>query len=52
MVARFLSARPPLQAWPFTVDRFTLMSSRPGSGGGPYVREEHFDARPAWDAAQ
>ncbi len=52
MVARFLSARPPLQAWPFTVECFTLMSSRPGSGGGPYVREEHFDARPAWDAAQ
>lgn len=52
MVARFLSARPPLQAWPFTVERFTLMSSRPGQGGGPYVREEHFDARPAWDAAQ
>jgi len=52
MVARFLSARPPLQAWPFTVERFTLMSSRPGVGGGPYVREEHFEARPAWDAAQ
>ena len=52
MVARFLGARPPLQCWPFTVDRFTLMSSRPGVGGGPYAREEHFDARPAWDAAQ
>jgi 2'-5' RNA ligase len=52
MVARFLTARPPLQAWPFTVERFTLMSSRPGVGGGPYVREEHFEARPAWDAAQ
>src|SRR5688572_28610924 len=52
MVARFLSARPPLQAWQFTVDRFTLMSSRPGSGGVPYLQEEHFDARPAWDAAQ
>lgn len=52
LVARFLSARPPLQAWPFTVDQFTLMSSRPGVGGGPYVREERFDARPAWDATQ
>ena len=52
MVARFLSERPPLQCWPFTVDRFALMSSRPGVGGGPYVREEYFDARPAWDAAQ
>ena len=52
MVARFLGARPPLQCWPFTVDRVALMSSRPGVGGGPYVREEHFDARPAWDAAQ
>ncbi len=52
MVARFLGARPPLQCWPFTVDRFTLMSSRPGVGGGPYVREEHFDARPAWDTAK
>jgi RNA 2',3'-cyclic 3'-phosphodiesterase len=52
MVARFLSARPPLQTWPFTVDQFILMSSRPGIGGGPYVREEHFHARPAWDTAQ
>lgn len=52
MVARFLGARPPLQCWPFTVDQFALMSSRPGAGGGPYVREERFDARPAWDTAQ
>ncbi len=51
LVARFLSARPPLQAWPFTVDQFALMSSRPGVGGGPYVREELFQARPAWDTA-
>lgn len=51
LVARFLSARPPLQAWPFTVEQFALMSSRPGVGGGPYVREEHFHARPAWDTA-
>ena len=51
MVARFLSSRPPLECWPFTVDRFTLLSSRPGVGGGPYVREEHFAARPAWDTA-
>jgi 2'-5' RNA ligase len=41
-----------VQCWPFPVEGFTLMSSRPGVGGGPYVREEHFDARPAWDAAQ
>lgn len=52
MVARFLGARPPVECWPFTVDQFVLMSSRPGVGGGPYVREERFDARPAWDAAQ
>ena len=52
MVARFLGVRPPLGCWPFTVDQFVLLSSRPGVGGGPYVREERFDARPAWDAAQ
>jgi 2'-5' RNA ligase len=52
MVARFLSTRPPLLAWPFSVDQFVLMSSRPGVGGGPYVCEERFHARPAWDAAQ
>lgn len=42
VVARFLGSRPPLALEPFTIDRFVLFSSRPGTGGGPYVVEEAF----------
>ena len=42
VVARFLGSRPPLELEPFTVDRFVLFSSRPNTGGGPYVVEETF----------
>ncbi len=40
-VAHFL-ARPPLVLPAFPVERFVLFSSRPGTGGGPYVVEETF----------
>jgi len=38
-VARFLGSRGALISEPFPVDRFLLFSSKPGSGGGPYVVE-------------
>jgi 2'-5' RNA ligase len=41
-VARFLGSRGALKSEPFTIDRFVLFSSRPGSGGGPYVVEETY----------
>lgn len=40
--ARFMSARPLLDLPPFTVERFVLFSSKPKSGGGPYVVEEAY----------
>lgn len=41
-VARFLERRGGFRAEPFTVERFVLFSSRPGTGGGPYVVEEAY----------
>ncbi len=38
-VARFLEETADLRLPPFQVERFVLMSSRPGSGGGPYAVE-------------
>lgn len=39
MVGRFLAETGALRLPPFTADRFVLMSSRPGRGGGPYAIE-------------
>ncbi len=39
MVGRFLAETGALRLPPFTADRFVLMSSRPGRGGGPYAVE-------------
>ena len=39
MVARFLADTGGLRVAPFVVDRFVLLSSRPGRGGGPYALE-------------
>lgn len=39
MVGRFLADTGGLRLPPFTADRFVLMSSRPGRGGGPYAVE-------------
>jgi 2'-5' RNA ligase len=44
-VARFLGSRGALRIEPFSVGRFVLFSSKPGSGGGPYVIER---AYPLW----
>lgn len=41
-VARFLGSRGAVISEPFRVERFVLFSSRPGSGGGPYVPEQTF----------
>ncbi len=41
-VARFLGSRGALISEPFRIERFVLFSSRPGSGGGPYVAEQAF----------
>ncbi len=41
-VARFLGSRGALISEPFRIERFVLFSSRPGSGGGPYVPEQAF----------
>lgn len=41
-VAHYLSAVGAFQAEPFQVNEFVLMSSRDGSGGGPYVVEARF----------
>lgn len=46
VVARFLASRGRLEPLSFTVDRFTLFSSRPRQGGGPYVIEEAFTLGP------
>ena len=39
LLARFLSHTGALKLHPFTADRFVLLSSRPGRGGGPYAIE-------------
>ncbi len=41
-VASFLGAHPLLDLPPFPVDRFVLFSSRPKTGGGPYVVEDEY----------
>jgi 2'-5' RNA ligase len=41
-IARFLERNGAFRAEPFYVDRFVLFSSRPLTGGGPYVVEEEF----------
>lgn len=46
VVARFLGSRGRWQPMTFVVDRFTLFSSRPRQGGGPYVVEEAFALGP------
>jgi 2'-5' RNA ligase len=42
-VAKFLEQTGDLRLAPFLVDRFVLLSSRPLTGGGPYVVEEEFE---------
>ncbi|MEM8794862.1 MAG: RNA 2',3'-cyclic phosphodiesterase [Pseudomonadota bacterium] len=41
-VARYLTERGEFQSLPFKVDEFVLLSSRKGTGGGPYIVEERF----------
>lgn len=41
-VASYLEANGGFSTTPFEVERFVLYSSRPGSGGGPYVVEEAY----------
>jgi 2'-5' RNA ligase len=48
-VARFLGSRGALMSEPFRVERFVLFSSRPGSGGGPYVHEQLFPLGQGYD---
>ncbi|MEZ5773351.1 MAG: RNA 2',3'-cyclic phosphodiesterase [Hyphomicrobiaceae bacterium] len=42
-VAAYLGAQGGLSAGPFLVERFCLMSSRPSTGGPPYVVEDVYD---------
>jgi 2'-5' RNA ligase len=49
-VARFLGSRGGLRLPPFLVSRFVLFSSRPGSGGGPYVVEQSYPLAGGYDA--
>ncbi len=44
-VARVLETLGAFRSAPFSVDRFSLYSSRPKVGGGPYVIEESFALR-------
>jgi 2'-5' RNA ligase len=44
-VARFLTRYSGYRSEPFFVSRTVLMSSRPGSGGGPYGIEDQFPMR-------
>jgi len=44
-VARFLSRNGGYRSEPFFVTRTVVMSSRPGSGGGPYGIEDRFPMR-------
>ncbi len=41
-IARFLQRKGGLRLPPFTVTRFVLFSSKPGTGGGPYVVEQAY----------
>lgn len=41
-VARFLQRHGAFRTEPFAVDHFTLFSSKPKTGGGPYVIEETY----------
>lgn len=41
-VARFLQRKGGFRSAPFTVTRFVLLSSKPLTGGGPYVIEQTF----------
>jgi 2'-5' RNA ligase len=45
LVARFLQRHGGFRSEPFFVGRFVLFSSKPRSGGGPYVVEESFPLR-------
>ena len=38
-IARFLAETGGMRIQPFTAERFVLLSSRPGTGGGPYALE-------------
>jgi RNA 2',3'-cyclic 3'-phosphodiesterase len=42
-VAQFLEQHGDLRLGPMTVERFVLLSARPGVGGGPYAIEEIYD---------
>lgn len=44
-VARFLQRHARFSSQPFAVTRFLLMSSRPKTGGGPYVEEAAYPLR-------
>jgi 2'-5' RNA ligase len=44
-VAAYLEEKGGFSTLPFDVDRFVLYSSRPGTGGGPYVIEEVYPLR-------
>lgn len=41
-IAGFLGRHGAFRCEPFTADRFVLFSSRPNTGGGPYVVEQEF----------
>jgi len=41
-IARFLQRKGGLRLPPFTTTRFVLFSSKPGTGGGPYVVEQAY----------
>lgn len=56
-VARYLARHPAVRFEPFLVDRFVLFSSRPNTGGGPYVVEDEFPLETgigpgSWTSAQ
>lgn len=48
-VARFLQSRGMVMTEPFRVTRFGLFSSKPGTGGGPYVLEEAYPLGAPWE---
>lgn len=41
-IARFLSRKGGFRSEPFVITHFTLFSSKPQTGGGPYVAEDTF----------
>ena len=47
VLARFLSCHGGFQSDPFIVDRFTLFSAKPLTGGGPYLVEEEISLQGA-----